>query len=148
MTNLEAKTATQIEAVEKRVYDILVELSWDELHDLAQQCNCWDGSCESLCWYDFDEDFFDTFFAGKPMEAARATFFGNINWADNYIRFNAYGNLVSCYHPEYDEWEVEELAECIVDIQYTTTQYSLDLPCELQDLFDELENEDKEEEAC
>lgn len=49
---------------------------------------------ESLI-YPFDEDFFSTFFA-SPAEAARATYFGDIrNWADEWIYFNGYGNLVS-----------------------------------------------------
>ena len=43
----------------------------------------------------FDEDFFNCFFSDK-MEVARAVFFGNIkSWNDEYIRFNAYGNLES-----------------------------------------------------
>jgi hypothetical protein len=45
--------------------------------------------------HSFDEEFFNTYFS-DPMEAARATFFGDIqNWSDDYIRFNAYGNLES-----------------------------------------------------
>lgn len=47
------------------------------------------------CVYDFDEDFFNEFF-NDPMEAARATYFGKIeSWNDEYIKFNAYGNLES-----------------------------------------------------
>lgn len=45
--------------------------------------------------YEFDDEFFDTFFEGKPMEAARATHFGTLNWSDDYIQFNGYGNLES-----------------------------------------------------
>lgn len=45
--------------------------------------------------YTFDDDFFEMFFEGKPMEAARATSFGSVNWSDNYIKFNGYGNLES-----------------------------------------------------
>lgn len=58
--------------------------------------------------YDFDEEFFEMAFEGKGyMEVARATFFGNIqNWSDEYIRFNAYGNLESL--SEYDAVEVAE----------------------------------------
>lgn len=58
--------------------------------------------------YDFDEEFFEMAFEGKePMEICRATFFGNIqNWSDEYIRFNAYGNLESL--SEYDAVEVAE----------------------------------------
>ena len=51
----------------------------------------------------FDEDFFNTYFS-NPMEAARATFFGKIeSWCDEYIKFNAYGNLESM--TEYDVLE-------------------------------------------
>lgn len=58
--------------------------------------------------YDFDEEFFEMAFENKGyMEVARATFFGNIqNWSDEYIRFNAYGNLESL--SEYDAVEVAE----------------------------------------
>lgn len=43
----------------------------------------------------FDDEFFNIFFADKPMEAARAASFGNLNWSDDYIYFNGYGNLES-----------------------------------------------------
>lgn len=49
--------------------------------------------------YAFDEDFFNTFFNGKPMECARAAAFGNVNWSHEYIRFNGYGNLESFDNP-------------------------------------------------
>ena len=56
---------------------------------------------------DFDEDFFNTYFE-NPMEAARATFFGKIgSWSDDYIKFNAYGNLVSL-----NEYSAMEEIEC------------------------------------
>lgn len=62
--------------------------------------------------YIFDEDFFETSFS-NPMEAARATFFGNIeSWSDEFIRFNAYGNLESL--SEYSvESEIEDYLEDI-----------------------------------
>lgn len=45
--------------------------------------------------HSFDEEFFETYFS-NPMEAARATFFGEIDsWSDEYIKFNGYGNLKS-----------------------------------------------------
>lgn len=66
--------------------------------------------------YDFDDDFFNVYFNGNPMEAARATFFGNIqNWADPYIRFNAYGNLESMSEDEVADWceyTAGELYDC------------------------------------
>lgn len=46
-------------------------------------------------WYDFEEEFFELFFAGNPIEAIRAWHFGSDDnsWSDEYIHFNAYGNL-------------------------------------------------------
>ena len=64
--------------------------------------------------YNFDEEFFDMAFGGKePIEICRATFFGKINsWSDEYIRFDAYGNLKSL--SEFDA--VEKAEDYIGDI--------------------------------
>lgn len=57
--------------------------------------------------FEFDDDFFNTFYDNDPAGAVRASFFGNISsWSDEYIRFNGYGNLVSM-----NEWEAEEWAD-------------------------------------
>lgn len=62
----------------------------------------------------FDEEFFSMAFS-NPMEAARATFFGGIeSWSDEYIRFNAYGNLESLseYQAESEiEYYIEDIFE-------------------------------------
>ena len=55
-------------------------------------------------WYYFDEDFFDDF-SIPAYEAARATYFGDVNWNHDYISYNAYGNFVTT--DELD-WEAEE----------------------------------------
>lgn len=62
----------------------------------------------------FDEDFFEMAFS-NPMEAARATFFGDIqNWSDEYIRFNGYGNLESVSEYDVDE-EIDGYLEDIFE---------------------------------
>jgi hypothetical protein len=62
-------------------------------------------------WYGFDEKFFQTFFEDNPMEAVRATFFGKIeSWSDDYIRFNAYGNLESA-----SKYQVENYANDYIE---------------------------------
>jgi len=77
--------------------------------------NGWDGSLESYEVYEFDDDFFNTYFEGKPEEAARATFFGKIeNWNDEYIRFNGYGNLESLNDYAYEK-ELNKGADEIID---------------------------------
>ena len=62
----------------------------------------------------FDEDFFEMAFS-NPMEAARATFFGKIeSWCDEYIKFNAYGNLESMTEDDALE-EIDNYLEEIFD---------------------------------
>jgi len=42
-----------------------------------------------------DDDFFETFFEGRVIEAVRAVNYGEYNYTDKYVRFNGYANLVS-----------------------------------------------------
>lgn len=70
----------------------------------------------------FDDEFFRVFFT-NPIDAARATFFGKIqSWSDEYIRFNAYGNLES--FTEYDaEMEAEEHVDDIYEYPDVWSDY-------------------------
>ena len=88
----------------------------DDIFEVAQTLEMFEGFDDSqwidahnqLCqlhWgenqiYNFDDDFFDVFFKGKPMEAARAACFGELNWSDDYIYFNGYDNLESTSNPD------------------------------------------------
>lgn len=59
-----------------------------------------EDALDCLTWADFDEEFFETF--KSPIEAARATYFGDIkSWNDPYIRLNVYGNLESTNEIDY-----------------------------------------------
>lgn len=91
--------------------------------------------------YDFDEEFFEMAFEGKePMEICRATFFGNItSWNDEYIRFNAYGNLETL-----SEYDAVEEAEDHVDYIY---EYENAWEDYIESEEDEDEDEDEEEGA-
>lgn len=84
--------------------------------------------------YSFDEEFFSMSFS-NPMEAARATFFGNIeSWSDEYIRFNAYGNLESL-----SDYKAEsEIEDYIEDI--------FEHPDVWEDYIDDDEDEENEDE--
>src|SRR5690606_29144615 len=64
--------------------------------------------------YCFDEDFFNTYFDGRPMEAARAMAFGNVNWSDEYITFDGYGNLESINDID-DYIDLDEIIEDILE---------------------------------
>ena len=72
--------------------------------------------------WNFDEEFFDVSFS-NPMDAARATYFGEIqSWSDEYIRFNAYGNLESLSEHEV-LGEIEDYMEEIYDNGYLWSDY-------------------------
>ena len=85
--------------------------------------------------HSFDEEFFETYFR-DPMEAARATFFGKIeSWMDEYIRFNAYGNLESM-----SEYEV------LGEIDYYLEEI-FDNPDMWEDYIENEEEEETDEET-
>lgn len=52
------------------------------------------------------EYFFNTYFS-NPYEAARATQFGKVNWFDDYIKFDGYGNLKSVPYINFDDYSDE-----------------------------------------
>lgn len=90
--------------------------------------------------YDFDDEFFEMAFEGKElMEICRATFFGHItSWNDEYIRFNAYGNLESL--SEYDA--VEEIYE------YDAVEEIYEYEDVWEDYIESEEDEDEDTYIC
>ena len=91
--------------------------------------------------FEFGDDFFELFFEGKPAEAVRAAFFGNISsWSDEYIRFNGYGNLVSMTEYEAADW-ADDYKEEIFEHEEIWRDY-IDL--EDEDETDEEEEEDED----
>lgn len=84
------------------------------LKDLAREVISYDGSLDWLYVQEFNDDFFDTYFEGQPMEAARATHFGEVHWSDDYIRFNGYGNLEILSDYAYDK-EIKESTDEIIE---------------------------------
>lgn len=96
-----------------------IELDYENKDD-SEKVSLWNEYCSEQSnedeIYDFDDEFFDTYFANKPMEAARAASFGEVNWSDDYISFNSYGNLKSLSNPIHAidetaliEWLIENL---------------------------------------
>jgi hypothetical protein len=107
----------------------------DLLAALVREVNAWNGALESYEVYDFDDDFFSMFFEGKPVEAARATFFGNIqNWMDEYIRFNGYGNLESLSSYQYDKELLAGADDIISEALGLIDGGSIDVDFELEGL--------------
>ena len=132
---------------EQAIRNYVEHLIGDDLVELLQHMNGYDGCFEESIYYDMDE--FDELMSNyTPMEIAQMIFFNNdFNPNDDYFRFTAYGNLESA------DWhdvkvDAEDLKDDIID--HLVNSYSGDTPwSDLDDLIDAnndtLFNEDYEE---
>lgn len=66
----------------------------DTLQEMVNEVNSYNGALEEYRWEINDEEFYDIFFKDK-MEVARAVYYGgnSYNYMEEYVRFDAYGNL-------------------------------------------------------
>ena len=115
----------------------------ETLLDVVSELNSWNSCLDYLDFWENDEEFFNTFF-DNPMEAIRATYYGNYNYNDDYVKFNGYGNIDS-----YSEYErIEEIKDNIDDIVENLVEcyYNIYINEELENLILELLEEDEEEE--
>ena len=76
-----------------KVKEYLLAHDDDELVEVVQAINSFNGELDFLQYWDNDEEFFNTFFYNDPMELARAIYYGDYNYSHDYVRFNGYGNL-------------------------------------------------------
>jgi len=113
----------------------------DELRQLVNELNSWDGILEHLQAYENDEDFFEMFFSGKMIEAVRATQFGDYRYSDDLVRFNGYANLDSFSEYTYIE-ELKDSIEEIIELVIEKQQH-LSLDSDIEEI---LEAEEEEEE--
>ena len=89
----------------------------DTLRDVVRELDGWNGCLDYLNIYNNDEEFFDMFFEGRPAEVARAIYYGDFNYNDEYIKFNGYGNLETLSEYDYEELlkeNVEEVIDCLI----------------------------------
>lgn len=110
--------------------------AWGEL-SVSEQCDIFRAfqseRDDEERWEVFDDLFFETYFQDNAIEAVRAWHYGGENnYNDDYIKFNAYGNLETG-----DAWDVANDAECYLDEMY---EYP-----ELWEDYIELDDEDEEE---
>ena len=111
------------------------------LFDVVSELNCWNNCLDYLNFWENDEDFFDNYFS-SPMEAIRATYYGDYNFMDDYVRFNGYGNIES--FSEYDK--EEEIRGSIDDIVDNLVEYYEYITIDDEDLENLLSEEEEEEE--
>ena len=101
---------------EERFKELWDECSREDKFSMFKNMCAYEGCDEEV--YDFDEEFFNVFFSQNPMEASRATCFGDVHWNHPYIRFDGYGNLQSM-----DEYDVEELCDEYVSTIFERKEY-------------------------
>ena len=112
----------------------------ETLLDVVSELNSWNSCLDNLDFWENDEEFFNTFF-DNPMEAIRATYYGNYNYNDDYVKFNGYGNIDS-----YSEYErIEEIKDNIDDIVDNLIEYYYNIYIneELENLILELLEEEE-----
>lgn len=61
--------------------------------------------------YSNDEEFFNTFFHCRIMDAIRSVDFGTYRLNDDYVKFNGYGNLET-----FNSFDIDDLPESILTI--------------------------------
>ena len=102
--------------------------------------NSYNGCLENLDFWLNDGDFFSCCFE-NPIDAARATYYGDYNYNDDYVKINAYGNIDSYTEEEKNE----EIKDNIDDIVYCLIEYYEYIIIFDKNLENLLLEEDKEE---
>ena len=116
-------------------------LSFEELLNLAQDIESYNGALEG--WRINDKEFFDCYFDGDTLGAVRAVCYGTYNYSDDYVKFDAYGNLESG-----NQWDVQEdilLEEDTILDEILENHHELDVPKSLMDLIEEYEELEEEQ---
>lgn len=110
---------------EQAIRTYVGNLSKDELVELMQHMNAYDGCFEDDIYYDMGS--FDDFMSNyTPTEIAQMICFGDdFDANDDFFRFNGYGNLESADWPDV-EAEAEDLVDDIID--HLVNYYSGDTP--------------------
>ena len=93
---------TRRKTMENLIEYLKENVTTDELLEMTQSVNSYNGALDYLYYYENDEEFFETMFQTKD-EVARAVCYGDYSYTDDYVKFNAYGNLESV-----NQWELEE----------------------------------------
>ena len=114
------------------------ELTTNELKQMVSDVNSWNGYLEDLMYFDNGEYFFRDFFDGKVDDAVRAVCYGDYEYMDDYVKFNAYGNLESCNEYEYEQ-EIEDNAEEIIEayIDEIDNMYDDELKSKIKNIIGE-----------
>ena len=65
----------------------------DKVLSIIGEVNSYNNELDYFDYQENDDYFFNTYFENNPADAVRSCYFGNYNHNDEYVKFNAYGNL-------------------------------------------------------
>ena len=126
---------------ENLVKEYLLE-NEDVLISVVQELNSWNGCLEYLEFWENDKYFFELFYSEiNGLEIARAIYYGDYNYNDDYVRIDGYGNLVS-----YTEYEmIEEIKDYIDEIVENLIEHhdNLYLSDDIKEIFEEAKEEEE-----
>lgn len=128
--------------LEKKLREYLLN-DVEELRDVVNEINGWNGNLDWLRFEYNDEEFFELFYSGKNgLEIARAIYYGDYRYNDDYVRINAYGNLESYTEDEM----IEEMKDSIDEIVENLIEEhdNLYLSDDIEEIFEEAEEEEEE----
>lgn len=119
---------TTIKKTEEAIKEYLNGLTKSDLvyanNQMCQNLNICDNEIFSN-----DEDFFNTFFDNRVLEAVRAISYGDYNYSHDWVHFNGYGNLESTNYPM--DWIDEP--QLIESIMESPEVYDIDFEEEEED---------------
>ena len=115
-----------------------------ELRDVVNELNRWNGCLSWLEFWGNDEEFFELFYSEKNgLEIARAIYYGDYNYNDDYVRINGYGNLESYTEDEIIEEMKDSIDEIVKNLIEEHDGY-LYLSDDIKEIFEEAEEEEEE----
>lgn len=71
------------------------KLTVEDLKEMLLSINSYDNRLDNLDYQENSEDFFSAYYSNNPYEVARAVYYGDYNFNDEYVKINVYGNLES-----------------------------------------------------
>ena len=120
-----------MELNKQAILDFITDINnFEEIHALIDNVNSFNGSLMHLDYNYNDEEFFDVYFGINTIDAVRSVCYGDYKFEDEFVKFNAYGNLESANKYEvmaaYNEYK-EDILEEIFVVNDICERY-LDLP--------------------
>ena len=128
--------------LEKKLKEYLLN-DVEELRDVVNELNGWNGCLDWLEFWENDEYFFESFYSGmNGLEIARAIYYGDYRYNDDYVRINGYGNLESYTEDEIIEKMKDSIDEIVKNLIEEHDGY-LYLSDDIKEIFEEAKEEEE-----